>query len=399
MKQAATIRQHLADLLESTEDWIEAARVLQGIALESSHRSVSDLVKLRTYVRIVRLLLEGDDSVGADTFLKRASLIIHNVPGASSDINIQEESPADALTKISHDEKVEAKILGLQYKLCQARIYDSQRRFAEAANRFHEVSYVTEIDEAERNMMLSAAVTASILAPAGPLRSRILATLVRDERTAALPQHTILTKVFLDQIIRPAEIASFEKILSPHQRALLPTNDTEIQLQKQIQKRFEDDSLMSAEDHDQESQRMGPSTVLDRAIMEHNIVATSRLYSNITLRGLGALLDVNRSGAENMVRKMIAQNRLKAEIDQVEGLVIFGEQRGLEIGVAGASHTLEKEGGASVPTDSHNRGNETDVEDDPSTVFTKRWDASIAKTASAVEEICARLRAHELVST
>lgn len=149
------MRLHLSDLLESAEDWLEAAKVLQGIPLGSGHRSVSNLYKLRIYIRIVRLLLEGDDAVGADTFLKRASMVIHSVPGAATTRpGTESTEEEDRASKASEEEKAEARTLGLQYKLCQARIYDAQRRFAEAAIRFHEVSYVAEIDEGERTMML-----------------------------------------------------------------------------------------------------------------------------------------------------------------------------------------------------------------------------------------------------
>lgn len=152
--QSSTLRLHLADLLENGEDWLEAAKVLQGVPLGSGHRSVSNLYKLRIYIRIVRLLLEGDDAVAADTFLKRASMIIHSVPGAASRVGPGSIEEEDRSNKASEEEKVDARTLGLQYKLCQARIYDAQRRFAEAAIRFHEVSYVADIDEGERSMML-----------------------------------------------------------------------------------------------------------------------------------------------------------------------------------------------------------------------------------------------------
>ena len=44
----------------------------------------------------------------------------------------------------------------------------------------------------------SAAVTCAVLAPAGPNRSRVLASLCRDERTSELPTFNILSKMFLD---------------------------------------------------------------------------------------------------------------------------------------------------------------------------------------------------------
>lgn len=44
----------------------------------------------------------------------------------------------------------------LSYKLCQARISDYARKFLEAASRYHELSFVGEIDENERTYMLYA---------------------------------------------------------------------------------------------------------------------------------------------------------------------------------------------------------------------------------------------------
>jgi COP9 signalosome complex subunit 4 len=206
----------------------------------------------------------------------------------------------------------------------------------------------------------------------------------RDERTALLPQHTILTKVFLNQIIRPKEIEAFEKLLSPHQRATLPKTANKALLITR-----DEDATMKNGEEEEESERNEPSTVLDRAMMEHNILATSRLYSNITFRGLGGLLDLSSAGSETMVRRMIVQNRLMAEIDQVEGLVIFGEEKEREGGVAGTGASKEGEGNAEE---------RDQVEDDPSATFTKRWDASIARTSSGLEEICAKLRSRGLVA-
>ena len=90
-------------------------------------RSIGDAEKLRVYVRIVRLLLEDEDSVQAETYYNRAALLVHS----------------------AHDRETL-----LQFKLCQARISDYSRKFLEAASRYHELSYVGEIDEEERRHML-----------------------------------------------------------------------------------------------------------------------------------------------------------------------------------------------------------------------------------------------------
>lgn len=75
------------------------------------------------YVRIVRLFLEEQDSTSAETYFNRASLISHS----TTDVTTQ-----------------------LQFKLCQARMFDYSRRFVEAASKYHELSYVTTLDETER---------------------------------------------------------------------------------------------------------------------------------------------------------------------------------------------------------------------------------------------------------
>ncbi len=430
-EQASSLRMQLASLLEAEEDWNEAARVLLAIPLDSGHRNVSDHFKLSIYVRIVRLLLEGDDPVQADMYLKRASMIIHNVPGAlpshyqqqqQQDQDAQEASNAAAgssgageiaqdasaaagssTSASSSKHKLEdAKVLGLQYRLSQARVYDSQRRFGEAAIRYHELSYVAEIDEDDRAMMLSAAVTASILSPAGPQRARTLATLMRDDRTPSLPQYTILSKVFLDRVIRPDEIASFEKLLSPHQIAkLAPSSAPSVQSSS---------SATSAATGTGRSVRHAPSTVLDRAMIEHNVLSASRLYDNITLEGLGELVDLSPEGAEDIARKMIMQGRLKGWIDQVgegderyagmrEGGALFfvdqdrrgeGETTAGGLGVTKGDSdgsSGDASGGAGGEGGSGGAGGAGDID----TKWTRRWDQQIAQVTGALEDVCQRL--------
>jgi COP9 signalosome complex subunit 4 len=344
-EQVNTLRFHLADLLEEEEEWSPAARVLMGISMDSGQRSISDSEKLRVYVRIVRLLLEDEDSVQAETYYNRAALLVH--------------SATDRETI-------------LQFKLCQARISDYSRKFLEAASRYHELSYVGEIDGEERSHMLSAAVTCAVLAPAGPNRSRVLASLYRDERTADLPTYNILSKMFLDHILRPAEVKEFEKTLKPHQLAKIAISSN--------------DRLASVNDVGSDpdptvSTRTGPSTVLDRAVMEHNLLASSNIYNNITFRGLGALLDLTPGAAETMARRMIEQGRLRGSIDQVDKLIWFEGNRDDDDaqGKAGGLGDVEAAEETGAP-------------------FTKRWDAQIRLTAAHVESIVEHLSEKGLLS-
>ncbi|PSR73398.1 hypothetical protein PHLCEN_2v10690 [Hermanssonia centrifuga] len=295
---------------------------------------VNDEEKLRVYVRIVRLLLEEEDSVQAETYYNRAASLAHT----------------------TNDKEL---LLG--FKLSQARIHDYSRRFLEAAMKYHELSWVAEIDEEERKQMLSAAVTCAVLAPAGPNRSRVLAALCRDERTSELPTFNILTKMFLDRILRSAEVHEFEGTLKPHQLAKIALSSS--------------DQLASADDDVNDpsaSKRTGPSTVLDRAVMEHNLLASSKIYNNITFRGLGALLDVTPGAAETMARRMIEQGRLKGTIDQVEKLIWFD--------VSGEEDEAQGKAGG--------LGDVEQVTEDTGAPFTKRWDMQIRKTAAnRVEQV------------
>ncbi|KAJ8515067.1 hypothetical protein ONZ45_g7479 [Pleurotus djamor] len=345
-EQANLLRFQLADILESEEEWSEAARVLMAISTDSSQRSTSDEDKLRIYVRIVRLLLEDEDSVQAETYYNRAASLMHST---------------------TNRETV------LQFKLCQARISDYGRKFLEAASRYHELSWVGEIDEEERRHMLLAAVTCAVLAPAGPNRSRVLGSLYRDERTADLPTYNILSKMFLDHILRPAEVKIFEETLKPHQLAKIAISSND-RLASAVNDEDTSDSSVST--------RRGPSTVLDRAVMEHNLLASSKIYNNITFRGLGALLDLTPGAAETMARKMIEQGRLRGSIDQVDKLIWF----------EGSREDDDAQGKA---------GGLGDVEEaeDTGAPYTKHWDMQIRTTAANVEVLVQHLVEKGLVKT
>ncbi|KAF9453067.1 hypothetical protein P691DRAFT_720570 [Macrolepiota fuliginosa MF-IS2] len=346
-EQVNGLKFQLADLFEQEEEWSDAARVLMSTSLESGQRSISDVDKLRVYIRVVRLLLEDEESVQAETYYNRAALLIHST--------------------------TDREII-LQFKLCQARISDYNRKFLEAASRYHELSYVGEIDEEERRHMLTAAVTCAVLAPAGPNRSRVLASLYRDERSADLSTYNILSKMFLDHILRPAEVKEFEQTLKPHQLAKVAISSNDRLASASNDDSYNDDNEPAT------STRTGPSTVLDRAVMEHNLLASSKIYNNITFRGLGALLDLTPGAAENMARKMIEQGRLRGTIDQVDKLIWFESDREED-------DAQGKAGGLG----------DVEAAEDTGAPFTKRWDAQIRLTAANAESIVQHLIERGLV--
>ncbi|KAM3315181.1 hypothetical protein ACQJBY_033745 [Aegilops geniculata] len=268
-EQVVVIREKLAELYESEQQWSRAAQMLSGIDLDSGIRMLDDTNKLSKCVQIARLYLEDDDAVNAEAFINKASFLVTN----------------------SNQE-----VLNLQYKVCYARILDLKRKFLEAALRYYGISQIEqrqigdeEIDENALEQALSAAVTCTILAGAGPQRSRVLATLYKDERCSKLKIYPILQKVFLERILRKPEIDAFAEELKPHQKALLPDK----------------------------------STVLDRAMIEHNLLSASKLYTNISFEELGTLLGIDPRKAEKIACRMICEDRMRGSIDQVEAVIHF----------------------------------------------------------------------------
>ncbi|KMZ59149.1 COP9 signalosome complex subunit 4, partial [Zostera marina] len=268
-EQVLVIREKLAELYESEEQWSKAAQMLSGIDLDSGIRMVDEKYRLTKCIQVARLYLEDDDAVNAEAFINKASFLV---------------------TNSSHE------VLIWQYKVYYARILDLKRKFQEAALRYYEISQIEkrqigdeEIDEAGLEQALTAAVTCTILAAAGPQRSRVLATLYKDERCSKLKIYPILQKVYLERILRKPEIDAFSEELKAHQKALLPDN----------------------------------FTVLDRAMIEHNLLSASKLYTNISFEELGALLGIDPQKAEKIAARMICEDRMMGSIDQVESIIHF----------------------------------------------------------------------------
>ncbi|KAG6608525.1 COP9 signalosome complex subunit 4, partial [Cucurbita argyrosperma subsp. sororia] len=268
-EQVLILREKLAELYETEQQWSKAARMLSGIDLDSGMRVIDESYRLSKCVRIARLYLEDDDAVNAEAFINKASFLV---------------------SYSQHE------VLNLHYKVCYARILDLKRKFLEAALRYYDISQIEkrqigdeEINEEALEQALSAAVTCTILAAAGPQRSRVLATLYKDERCSKLKIYPILQKVYLERILRKPEIDAFAKELKPHQQALLPDN----------------------------------FTVLDRAMIEHNLLSASKLYTNISFEELGTLLGIPSRKAEKIASRMICEGRMRGSIDQVEAVINF----------------------------------------------------------------------------
>eukprot|EP00199_Chlamydomonas_sp_CCMP681_P002109 CAMPEP_0119103228 /NCGR_PEP_ID=MMETSP1180-20130426/1720_1 /TAXON_ID=3052 ORGANISM="Chlamydomonas cf sp, Strain CCMP681" /NCGR_SAMPLE_ID=MMETSP1180 /ASSEMBLY_ACC=CAM_ASM_000741 /LENGTH=388 /DNA_ID=CAMNT_0007087677 /DNA_START=29 /DNA_END=1195 /DNA_ORIENTATION=+ len=267
---AIKLREDLASALEREEEWAKAAHTLAGIDLDTGTRNLDPIYKLSKHIKIAMLFLEDDDPVNAEVYIKKAS----------------------ALISLCKDPAQE-----LQYKTCYARVLDAKRRFVDAALRYYELSCagarVQQIDNDDMENALNQAITCTILAAAGPQRSRMLATIYKDERAERLDVYPFVERVYLERILRREEVEKFAQTLRPHQRATLPDG----------------------------------STVLQRAVMQHNLLAASKLYNNISLQELGSLLGVTPDKAEGMAADMILEGRLVGLVDQVDGSIRFDDQQ------------------------------------------------------------------------
>jgi COP9 signalosome complex subunit 4 len=144
--------------------------------------------------------------------------------------------------------------------------------------------------------MLGRAVTCAILAPSGPQRKRVLGSIANDQRLTLLdsiPEFathgTILKKMHTHQIVRPPELRHFEESLADHQKAVMG------------------DGL----------------TIMERAVVEHNMIAVADLYESIYLAELAWILGVTQAKAEKIAATMIMDGSLQGSIDQVDGILIF----------------------------------------------------------------------------
>ena len=245
---------------------MEASQVLESALSRTDRRILTDDEQFDWYIRIVRNRLEIEDATIAEQYLSKAALIRPRAKNASPE-------------SLTH------------FRLSQARILDSNRKFLDAARKYYEVSTISEIqiDDDDRLACLSASITCTILAPAGPLRSQVLRLLYNDDRARMLPDFEILEKVYMERLLMPADVEAFGKQLAPHQIAELPDG----------------------------------VTVLTRAVFDHNLLSVSRIYNNISFSQLSKILALDKAKVETYAAKMILQGRLKATIDQIEDLISF----------------------------------------------------------------------------
>lgn len=268
-EQVVLIRQNLSRIYERQKNYAEAAQILIGIPLLTGQKEYTSDYKIEIYLRIAKLYLLNNDITNAENNINRASLI---------------------------QSEVKSESLRVFYKLCYAEFLDYKRKYLEAAQRYIEISHKCLISETERYEVLNNAILCTMLAGACQQRSRMLANLYKDERCQQLPSFKILEKMYLEKIIKNADLQMFASLIKPHQQAL--TSDG--------------------------------TSVLERAIIEHNLLSASKLYKSVTFKELGALLEVDSEKAEKIASNMITEDRMNGEIDQISNIIIFERTNNLQ---------------------------------------------------------------------
>jgi len=291
-----TIRLKLFDLLVELQDFIEAANILSGYRFDedesSPYYSTPD-VQADIYVKIAECFLHEDEIVEADAFVIKAGAAVQTLSMMNTMKDDQENNFADEHISII-----------LRYKSVYARILDKNRKFLSAASRYYDLSALgsqTDIIESDDLLeFLGRAATCAILAPSSSQRQRILGMVYSDERLGELDSlshfathSSILSKMYREQVIRrDQDLIQFEDSLADHQKAIMG------------------DGL----------------TIFQRALIEHNMVAASQIYSSIYFTALGQLLGLSTEKTEKIASKMILDGSLKAFIDQVDGILCFDGQ-------------------------------------------------------------------------
>lgn len=254
----------LAEVCQAGDRFLEAAKIMAAVDL-SAARNTSGAFRAEWFVSAAEMFNAAADTVSASS-----------------------------LVSLAHREMSEVTdpIVMLRFKTLHAMICDAERKFLEATHKYMELSQMAAGGLVSEEMILKSlenAVTCAILAKAGPSRSRLLATLYRDERASRLPNYRILEKMYKERILRAAEVEKFEETLQPHQRATLA----------------------------------GGVTVLKAAVNEHNMLAASKIYKNIKIDELAGLLNLSPDAAEQVACRMITESRLKASVNQIDGVVDF----------------------------------------------------------------------------
>lgn len=302
------IRQRMSVIYEQRGHHFQAATILSNIPFEAlgendtPQSSSSNSASSPSTSRLTGPIMNNNDS----TSVFAISVRIAHLFIAARNVERAEYFHSRATTHMNTFKGDDS--IKLQHRICHAKILDLKCKFEDAAHKYYILANESQTHQYlldsmtddhnaststnNQNHVISAlihAITCSILAPAGPRRSRLLAILYNDERSKKLDIFPLLQSIHMGRLLRKDQIDKLRPTLQPHQLTPHPDGDT----------------------------------VLDHAVLEHNMLAISRMYNNIGLSHLAKLLNVSSEKAEKTARVMINEKRMTASIDQVEHIIQF----------------------------------------------------------------------------
>lgn len=135
-----------------------------------------------------------------------------------ADLYFEDQSPFGAeqhIQKATHwireTKKLEQK---QRYLIIKGRIADTKGNFLEAAQLYYKAASGSEFD----NDLLQWSLKATILAPSGPHKSRLLSVLHNDERIKNIQFYDLLAKMFKGERIYQANMQEFSETLEEFQQ-------------------------------------------------------------------------------------------------------------------------------------------------------------------------------------
>jgi hypothetical protein len=241
-----------------------------------------------------RSLAQADDDVGAERCIRKAGDLVYKLEDRVLLLKVRQIRQCNALPpgRCAPDACLSCPPLpptpdvprgggGAQFKTCYAQIVDQKRKFQDAAVRYIDILRqarprdramrdgdggkarlttnsspspvpgcevqvdASEFLEADIIAILTKAAICAVLAPAGPQRQRVMATLMRDDHIASIPVRAaacthptplpprracvcvraqpvvmaMLDRMFHERFIAPADATAFAATLQPHQKA------------------------------------------------------------------------------------------------------------------------------------------------------------------------------------
>uniref|UniRef100_A0A1B0A0Q7 COP9 signalosome complex subunit 4 n=1 Tax=Glossina pallidipes TaxID=7398 RepID=A0A1B0A0Q7_GLOPL len=250
--------EHIADVIQLNASIVErhgfpkeAAVTLATLPFEKATSYNTVPFRFDIYVKIASLFLEADDVGQAEVYIKRAAKL-------ESKITVLEST--------------------ISYRMYYARILERKHKFAEAAERYIDLSSIPHVSLP----VLQRAIVCTILSPVSQERSMLLAQLHQDNRIKNLLAHDIIEKMHLQTVVKRPELQEFESLLQEHHKAI--TTDG--------------------------------ISVFDRAIIEHNVMACDKICDIISFEALAAISGTPIDVTELVASKMIAEGRLEGHIGE-----------------------------------------------------------------------------------